>query len=54
MHTQSKDKEAFASAAVKKRSFLSRRTDLDLTNGPLFSTLIRFSLPLLAANLINN
>ncbi len=44
---------ATSAKAVKRRSFLSRRTDLDLTNGPLFSTIIRFALPLLAANLIN-
>ena len=53
MNTKSKNKEVLTSAAVKKRSFLSRRTDLDLTSGPLFSALIRFALPLLAANLIS-
>ena len=54
MQTQVQNNSSPASAmAVKKRSFLSRRTDLDLTNGPLFSTMIRFALPLLLANLIN-
>ena len=54
MQTQIPKKESSASAtAVKRRSFLSRRTDLDLTSGPLFSTMIRFAIPLLAANLIN-
>ena len=32
---------------------LSKRKDLDLTNGPLFSTIIRFALPLMATNLIS-
>lgn len=54
MQTQVQNNSSAASAAtVKKRSLLSRRTDLDLTNGPLFVTMIRYALPLLAANLIN-
>ena len=31
---------------------LKRKKDLDLTNGPLFSSLIAYALPLLASNLI--
>ena len=32
---------------------LTKRKDLDMTNGPLLSTMIRFALPLMAANLIS-
>ena len=32
---------------------LTRKKDLDLTNGPLFSSMITYALPLLAANLIS-
>ena len=32
---------------------LKRKKDLDLTNGPLFSSMIAYALPLLAANLIS-
>ncbi len=32
---------------------LAKRKDLDLTGGPLFSTMIRFAIPLLVANLIS-
>ena len=33
--------------------FLTRKKNLDLTNGPLFSSMIAYALPLLAANLIS-
>ncbi len=32
---------------------LARRTDLDLTNGPLFKTIILFSIPLILANFVS-
>ncbi len=39
--------------AIKRRSIFARRSDLDLTNGPLFKTIILFSLPLILANFVS-
>ncbi len=36
----------------KRRSLFSKRTDLDLTNGPLFITLLQFAFPILLANVV--
>ena len=33
---------------------LGKRKDLDLTNGPLFSTMLRFAIPILLANLVTS
>ncbi len=38
--------------SVKRRSIFSRRTDLDLTSGPLFKTIVLFSLPIVLANIV--
>ena len=53
MHTDLPKKEsAAASAQTKKRGFFSKRAELDLTNGPLFSSIVRFAIPILLANLV--
>ena len=53
MHTDLPKKESLGSSVkIKKRGLFSKRTDLDLTSGPLFSSMIAYALPLLAANLI--
>jgi putative MATE family efflux protein len=47
-------KEANMEGAPKKRrSLLSRRTDLDPTSGPLFSSIIAYSIPLILSNLFS-
>jgi putative MATE family efflux protein len=54
MHTDLPKKESLGSSVkIKKRGLFSKRTDLDLTSGPLFSSMIAYALPLLAANLIS-
>ena len=54
MHTDIPKKEGGTAVKMKKKSLFSRRTDLDLTNGPLFSTMIRFAIPILLANLVTS
>ena len=38
---------------AKRRSIFARRTDLDLTNGPIFKTILLFALPLILANFVS-
>ena len=45
MGTEVKEENtAMGGAAAKRRSIFARRTDLDLTNGPIFKTILLFAL----------
>ena len=51
MHTLSQSKDFDGAAAkMKKRGFFERRADIDPTEGPLFSSIIAFSIPIILSN----